>query len=109
LLASIETGKTSWEEQIVRASRLVIEDLINRKVIKHQSQILDRTKLETATVSKTAEIIYRLLGDDYVDQRAAAAKQYEERISKTQLAVDLNEDGDLSLKESTFHQGFIFR
>lgn len=109
LIGAIESGKTTWEEQIVRASKLVIEDLINRKVITNQSQILDRRKLESMTVSKTAEIIYGLLGDDYIDQKAAANKEYLRRVDQNILSIDMNQDGDLSLKESSFRQGYLYR
>ena len=109
LLTAIEAGKTTWEEQIVRASKLVVEDLINRKVITNQNQLLDRRKLESMAVSKTAEIIYQMLGDDYTDQRAAANKEYLRRVDQNILAVDMNNDGDLSVDESRFRQGYLYR
>lgn len=109
LLGAVETGKTTWEEQIIRASRLVIEDLIQRRIITNQSQILDRRKMESMTVSKTAEIIYNLLGDDYTDQRAAANKEYMRRVDGQILSVDLNNDGDLSLQEARFRQGYLYQ
>lgn len=109
LLGAVESGKTTWEEQIIRASRLVIEDLIQRRIITNQSQILDRRKMESMTVSKTAEIIYNLLGDDYTDQRAAANKEYLRRVDGQILSIDLNNDGDLSLQEGRFRQGFLYQ
>lgn len=109
LMAAIETGKTTWEEQIVRASKLVVEDLINRKVITNQNQLLDRRKLESMAVSKTAELIYQMLGDDYTDQRAAANKEYLRRVDQNILNVDMNNDGDLSVNESTARQGYLYR
>ncbi len=109
LLGAVESGKTTWEEQIIRASRLVIEDLIQRRIITNQSQILDRRKMESMTVSKTAEIIYNLLGDDYTDQRAAANKEYMRRVDGQILSVDLNNDGDLSLAEGRFRQGYLYQ
>lgn len=109
LMAAIETGKTTWEEQIVRASKLVVEDLINRKVITNQNQLLDRRKLESMAVSKTAELIYQMLGDDYTDQRGSANKEYLRRVDQNILNVDANNDGDLSVNESTTRQGYLYR
>ena len=109
LLGAVETGKTNWEEQIIRASRLVIEDLIQRKVITSQAQILDRRKMESMTVAKTAEIIYTLLGDDYKDQTAAANKEYLRRIDGQILSIDINNDGDLSVQEGRFRQGYLYQ
>jgi len=109
LLGAVEAGKTNWEEQIIRASRLVIEDLIQRRIITNQSQILDRRKMESMTVAKTAEIIYNLLGDDYTDQRAAANKEYLRRVDGQILSIDINNDGDLSPKESSFRQGYLYQ
>jgi hypothetical protein len=109
LLAAIQSGKTDWEEQIVRASKLVIEDLVSQRVILSSSQILDRRKLESMTVSKTAELIYTILGDDYVDQRREASIEYARRLKNNQLNVDINNDADLSVQERSFRQGFIYR
>lgn len=109
LLSAIESGKTNYEEQEIRASRIVIEDLISGRVIKDQGQIIDRKKLELMTVSKTAELIYQMLGDDYVDQRREAASIYAKRLKSNALNVDLNNDGDLSLGERSFRQGYFYR
>ena len=109
LLDIIKTEKTDYEEQNVRASRLLVEDLVARGIIEHQSQILDRTKMTTISVCKAAEIVYTMLGDDYLDQKRAARAEYDKRIKRGLWNVDLNGDGDLSLKETNMKQGFVYR
>jgi hypothetical protein len=109
LLSAIQAGKTDWDEQIVRASKLVIEDLISQRIILSSSQILDRRKLESMTVSKTAEVIYMILGDDYVDQRREASIEYARRLKSNSLNVDIDNNADLSMSERSFRQGYLYR
>lgn len=109
LLGAISAGKIDWEEQEIRASRIVIEDLINGRVINDQGQIVDRRKLELMTVSKTAELIYQMLGDDYVDQRREAGTEYAKRLKNNHLNVDVTGNADLSIKERGFRQGYFTR
>jgi hypothetical protein len=61
------------------------------------------------TVSKTAELIYTMLGDDYVDQRREANGEYSRRKKLNILNIDSNGDGDLSVKERQNRQGFLYR
>ncbi|MCB0421141.1 MAG: hypothetical protein KDD61_09095 [Bdellovibrionales bacterium] len=109
LMTAIKAAKTNFEEQEVRASQILVEDLIANGTIKHESQILDRRKLINACVSKSAEIIYGILGDDYIDQKRDAMNEYKSRIKKDLFAFDINKDGDLSEAESTFRQGYVYR
>jgi hypothetical protein len=109
LIAAVESGKTNWESQIVRASRLVVEDLVQKRIIKSQNQIIDRRKLMSMTVAKTAEIIYTILGDDYLDQRREAAAEYSRRSKVSMLNIDENMDGDLDLAERKVRQGYLYR
>ena len=109
VISAYESGKTDWEEQHVRAAELIVRDLIGQKIIYSKNQILERETFMLPSVSKVAEIIYSAFGDDYSDQKAAARGEYKERFSKSIYDVDLNEDGDLSLKEMSFRQGFMKR
>jgi hypothetical protein len=109
LLGVIQSGKTDWEEQRVRASKLVVEDLTQARIILAQGQIVDRRKLESMTISKTAELIYTMLGDDYVDQRREAGIEYQRRQKQNVLNIDQNGDADLSVSERTVRQGFLYR
>jgi len=107
--ASYKTGKTNWEEQIVRASEIVIEDLmINRNII-DSSQILDRYDYKSATIQKTAEIIFNAFGDDFVDQKQRAREEYQRRLSIPTKKIDLNANAVEDVFESRNTQGWLSR
>jgi len=109
LLTAIESGKTDYEEQNVRASRILVDDLITKGIIKHQSNILDKDKLTTIAVCKVAELVYNMLGDDYIDQKREARNEYRSRLKKVLFNVDANSDADLSVGERKTKQGFGYR
>jgi len=109
LLDSIESGKSDYQEQHVKAAELVISDLQSRNIIKHSGQILDKESVKNISVCKVAEIVYTMLGDDYEDNRALARKEYESRLKKNIFNVDLDEDGRLDIKESGFRHGVLSR
>lgn len=109
LLEAIDTGKTDWDAQSIRASRLLIEDLIARNVITYAGQILDRRKFMTANVVGTAKVIYNLLGRDYNDEYLRAVGEYEKRINKGKYNVDLNQDATLSQNETKARMGVLFK
>jgi hypothetical protein len=108
-LASFKTGKTTWEEQAVRAAELIIADLIRKKVIVGREQILDRTKFIDASICKVAELIYNSFGNDYVEQRKAAKEEYMRRLDIEQYNVDLNGDAILDKREVSSSQGWLSR
>jgi len=107
LLAAI--GVTDWSARVIQASTLMIDDLIRKGIIEHESQLLDWKRLRSACVSKTGEIIYGLLGDDYKDQRDIARKEYESRTSKNIFITDKNNDGLIDKQERKMTQGVVSR
>ena len=111
--ASIKTaykaGKTDWQDQFVVASGAVVDDLVSKRIIEHQSQILDTSKLKRPTVAKVAQIIYKALGDDYNDEREAASKEYYSRLNKSIFHVDENNNARLDDEEKGSRQGFCYR
>ena len=109
MMNAYKSGKTSWQDQIVTASALVVEDLISKKIIKGQEQILDTDKLRSVTVSKTAQIIYKALGDDYNDEKEAVTKEYYSRLNKSIFHVDENSNARLDERETRLTQGYIYR
>lgn len=109
LKTAFESGKTTWEEQRVMASNLVIEDMIYRGLILHPGQILDRQKLRTACISKTAQMIFTALGDDYKDDATAAKNEYEIRIKNGVYNLDQNNNARIDEQETRYRQGFITR
>lgn len=102
-------GKTDWKDQAVVASGLVIDDLIRKGIIENQSQLLDTDKLRSATVSKLAQVIYKALGDDYVDEVASAKKECYSRLHKSIFDVDSNNNAILDDMEKRSRQGFLYR
>lgn len=109
VLTSFEAGKTSWEEQSVRAAELVVQDLIRAGIIFSKGQILERHSFMLPSVSKVAELAYSNFGDDYADQKTNARNEYKARMDKTIFDVDLNLDGELQVGEMATKQGFMSR
>lgn len=109
LKSAYKVGKTDWENQRIRASDLVISDLVTRNIIEDSGQLLDKDKLKLATVSRTAQIIFNALGDDYVDDTLKAKKEYGERIRENMLSIDKNANARLDVLERRARQGFITR
>jgi len=108
-LAGFEAGKTNWEEQRVRASQIVINDLIDMNIIDSSNQILEKHQLMPACVMKSAEIIFNAFGDDFIDNRNDARKEYRERINKKIFTVDKDRDGNVDDNERLQGQGKLIR
>jgi hypothetical protein len=107
--SAFKAGKTNWEEQLVRASEVVIEDLmINRNII-DSSQILDRYDYRSATIQKCAEIIFNAFGDDFVDQKQRAREEYQRRLSIPTKKIDLNANAVEEVYEARNTQGWFSR
>jgi hypothetical protein len=106
---SFKAGKVNWEEQSVRAAEIIIQDLIDKNVIKEKGQILNWRDFTNASVHKVAEIIFNSFGDDYRDNSADARKEYLQRISKSIYRVDLNKNAIEDVKESFNNSGFLSR
>jgi len=109
LLNAIESGKTDWNLQNIRASRLLIEDLISRNVISYGTQILDRRKFMTSNLHGAASLIFKSLGRDYSDELSGAVKDYESRISKGNYSVDQNSNATLDIAETKSRMGRLFK
>jgi hypothetical protein len=60
-------------------------------------------------VSKTAELIYSGLGDDYIDQKTAARNEYKSRLKKDIFKTDKNANGILEPFEERVRQGRLHR
>lgn len=108
-LTGFETGKTDWQEQSVRAAQIIINDLIDLNIIQDESQILERHQLMPASVMKTAEIVFSAFGDDFIDNRNDARKEYEKRIQKKIFTVDKDNDAIADRQEINSGQGKLIR
>jgi hypothetical protein len=86
--SAYKSGKTDWEEQRFRATELVIDDMISRNLILSGNQLLDTSKLKSATIARCAQLIYSAFGDDYKDQAEDAGKQYKARVMGGNFYID---------------------
>lgn len=109
LKTAFEAGKTTWEEQHVRAADLLIKDLKSKAVIVSADQILKREDYRMAALCKTAQIIFQSMGDDYADDVIAAKNEYGARLDLSIHQVDQNADGRLDPKEKQHRVGFMTR
>lgn len=108
-LTSFKAAKTDWEEQRVIASRELVKDMVDKKIITHGGQILNRRDYREACVQKTAEIIFRSFGDDFIDQKNSAYSEYMRRLTKRIHRVDLDGDALEDDSESRNETGFLNR
>lgn len=106
---AFKANKTSWEEQLVRASEIIIEDLLINRNILDSSQILDRYDYRSACIQKAAEIIFNAFGDDFVDQKQRAREEYQRRLSIPTKKIDLNANGVEEVFEGRNTQGWLSR
>ncbi len=102
-------GVTNWESQHVQAAKIIIKDLISRNLITGGEQILNRDDLVLPSISKTAEIIFNSMGDDYTDQKISAGKEYQSRITKALPLIDLNNNAIIDVGEKTTSMGRFYR
>lgn len=106
---SFEANKTSWQEQIVIASRMCVNELINKQIIKGGEQILNWRDYTLAAVSKTVQLIFAGFGPDYEKPRIDARNEFSSRITKKIHRVDLDKDAIESVFESQNETGFLKR
>lgn len=109
LLTRWQSGKTTWEEQIVTASNLVVDELVKNGVITSGNQLLDWSKMEAVAIPKTAEVIFNGLGDDYDDDRIKARNEFKSRSANKVFHVDFNGDARLNNFELNLRPGHFWR
>lgn len=106
---SFAAGKTNWQEQHVKAAAVLAQDLVDMGIIYETGQILNRQDYIEASVMKTAEIIYRALGDDFSDQRQQAREEYQLRLAKRVHKIDNNADAIEQVVERRQETGWMSR
>lgn len=90
VLTAFEDNKTSWEAQRVAASKLVSQDLKAVMSPAGAAIVLSLESLALACVAKTAEIIFRGLGQGYADSLKDARDEYKRRIEPKHFVQDEN-------------------
>jgi len=106
---AILSGKTNYEEQAIRAYDIIVNDLIANNYIHDGNQVLERDRVKLTSVSKVAEIIYGMLGDDYTDQRLAANKEYVKRLHNCLPKIDKNNNALIDVQENKTSSGSLYR
>lgn len=109
VLTSYKLGKTNWEEQRVRASEMLIHDLIYMQIISDKGQILNRRDFTLACVQKTVEIILMAFGDDYLERIGFIREEYKKRLAKRIARVDKNNNAIEDKWETKNETGFLRR
>lgn len=107
--AGFESGKTSWEEQHAIAARILIDDMIKKGIIDDGGQVLNKADYTLSAVHKVAEIAYRGMGDDYVDQMKASREEYNQRLTKRIHKIDVNKSGGEDVVERKNTTGWLSR
>lgn len=96
---AFEPGKTDWEDEIITASKLVVQDLKISGIVLDRGQILRFDELQFPAIWKTFELIYRNLGPSYNENRQIARDEYQRAMSVRNWTIDQNSDGHASLGE----------
>jgi len=109
LKTGFESGKTDWDEQELVAAEYIVYDLRQMNLITSMNQILDWRVFSKASVHKTAEIIFRGLGDDYKDNLLEALKSYKSYINLKQFNIDRNRDATLTELETNAISTYLSR
>jgi hypothetical protein len=108
-LTSFEAGKTTWEEQHIKAGELIVQDMKKKNIIVGKEQILERDILLPASVAKVAEIIFNAFGSDYNEQRQHAKEEYLRRIDLSKYSVDTNNNGIVDAVDVRYSEGWLSR
>lgn len=100
-LDSFSPGKTTWDDEIVTASLMVIRDLRRKGLAQNQGEVLRLDELTIPTDWKTLQIIYRSLGGDFKDKLADAKAEYDSSIVLERYTFDKDEDAFVDRGEIT--------
>jgi len=108
-MANYGSGVSDWQSQIVMASRIMVTDIIKKNVIQNGDQLLERRKLMDACVAKTAQLIFKNLGDDYEDDKNNARTEYHSRLSLKNFSADKNANARKDESEKGVQVGGLYR
>ena len=92
-------GLSTYIAQSKVSADVIIKDLKDKNLIVDGSQVIYRDDLRLASVYKVAEIVFNMLGDDYLENKVKARQEYKDRLKKARVLVDRNQDGIASISE----------
>lgn len=98
-LSAFKTGKTDWNEQHVLAAEEIVNSLKRDFLVWAPGQVLDWQRFTLTACHKVAEIIFRAFGDDFVDERAGALRDFAKSLERTGAGIDRDRSGRLSTEE----------
>lgn len=93
VLSAYATGKTTWNDQHILASEIVVRDLVKSGHIKSGSQILGWDQFGEASAHKCAEIAFTAFGEKKENERLLAAENYKAAMNQISFP-DLDKDAD---------------
>lgn len=108
-LTSWEAGKTSWLDQILTASKLLVLDVRSRGMIKTYGQILRFDDVYHACAYETLSIIYSGLGPKFIEKKQEADKEYKRAIGSLKMTLDIDKDARVDIGEIGLSQGRLIR
>lgn len=86
-----KAGKTDWQDQHLTAACYIGKELVQRNILITNQQILDIATLRSASVHKTAHIIFSGLGvKNYVEEIKSSLQAYTEAMNLDRFQVDTN-------------------
>lgn len=107
--AAFQTGKTNWKTEQILAAEAIIEDLLNRRQVWTKNQILEWSRFKNASVFKTAEIIFRGMGNDYTELLKDAREAFRTTMNATNAGLDRNSNARLDPDETVSTMGYTTR
>jgi hypothetical protein len=109
LMTAHTAGKTSWKDQHFIAAKYILEDLRKLNIIWSNNQVLDSLQLQSASVHRTAAIIYDSFGDDYADNYKKSMQKYKDCMTVGAFRIDQNGNARLDSKEKKSSIEFMDR
>lgn len=99
LMTAFKAGKTTWNDQHFIAAEYIIQDLRVERIVWSKNQIIDWAQFKSASVHKTAEIIFRSFGNDYKDEALASNIAYKSAMKVKSFNIDQNANATLDAAE----------
>ncbi len=110
MMIAFEASKTDWKEQTLMAAEYIVNDLRGLKgLISSPDQILAWSLFEKANIHRTAMIVYKAFGKDYLDAYKAAADSYKASMNLGNAHIDGNANANLEETERTHTVAYLDR
>lgn len=107
--ASFYEGKSDWTEELMTASKMVIDDLKKHNVIRERGQLLKIEELALPTVYRALMIIYKHIGRSFLEKLNDTRKDYERSLAFGNFTLDKNKNASVDPEEKSQKQNRIIR